>query len=65
MLDLKAMRDERRTPQERRAVKTFLTDTAIKRLQFAADYTGAHLYEIIEKLILEQLPEPSQLDGKK
>lgn len=57
MLNLDAMRENRREKAERRQFKTYLTDDAIARLQSAADYTGAHLYEIVEALALTELPE--------
>lgn len=60
MLDLNAMRAEHNGGFERRKqVKTFLTDEAHARINAAADYVGCPAYMIVEKLVLEHLPEPN------
>lgn len=57
MIDLEAIRRERNAGEDRLQVKTFLTPSAINRLKAAAEFAGCHQYEIIERLILEELPE--------
>lgn len=57
MLDIERMRKEKRDKAERRQFKTYLKQEAIERLQAVADYTGVFLYEIVEELILTELPE--------
>lgn len=64
MIDIEAMRREGRSKVERKPVKTFLSDEAIDRLSKAADYTGLYMYELIEKLILTQIPALTQIEGE-
>jgi len=61
VIDIKAMRDEGRAKVERKPVKTFLTDEAVERVRKVAEFTGLHMYEVIERLILTELPELAQL----
>ncbi|XAI95327.1 hypothetical protein [Nostoc phage Nsp-JY18] len=56
MLDLQAMRAEKPAPVKRKQVKTFLTDEAKQRLELAAQYVGCAQHEIVEALILSELP---------
>lgn len=63
MIDIEAMRRAGRVKVERKAVKTFLTAEAIDRLKKVADYTGLAMYEVLEKMILNELPEVAQIDG--
>ena len=56
MLDLQAMRAEKTPPAKRKQVKTFLTDEAKQKLELAASYVGCAQHEIIEALILNELP---------
>lgn len=57
MLDLEAIRAEKRPDRERKAVKTFLRTDLHLRVKRAAAYAGCHDYEIVEALIETHLPE--------
>lgn len=65
MINIEAMRERGRAKVERKAIKTFLTDEAQERLRAVSEYTGAHIYQLIEELILTQLPVPPEtLEGE-
>lgn len=57
MLDLEAMRRSSRGQKNRKQFKTYLTHEALERLQEASDFTGLFIYEIVEELVKEGLPE--------
>lgn len=64
MMDLKAMKTEHNGRfTDRKQVKTFLTEEAHARINAAADYVGCPAYMIVERLVLEHLPEPKKLKG--
>lgn len=62
MLNLEAMRAQSRQAVERRPLKTTITNEAFARLQAASDYTGLYIYEIVEALVMDGLPEASQIE---
>lgn len=57
MLDLEAMRrDARREWKGKRAFKTSISDEAYDRVMASAEFVGCFVYELIERLIMENLP---------
>ena len=63
-LDLDAMKTEHNGLfSSRKQVKTFLTTEAHDRINAAADYVGCPAYLIVERLVLEHLPDPETLKG--
>lgn len=57
MLDLTTMKTDIVTKRGKKAVKTFLTAAAHERLMLAAEFVGVSMHELVEKLIMTQLPE--------
>ena len=57
MLDLEAMRATKRHPDKKTQVKTFLTAKAKERLEMASQFVGCAQHELVEELIMTQLPK--------
>ncbi len=46
-----------------KSIVTPFTEEATERLRCAAEYTGMHMYELIEELIMTQVPKIEQLES--
>jgi len=61
VLDLSSLPKPDPAYKGRRAVKTFLSDEAHRRLVAASAVAGTHMYHVVEELILRYLPRTEPL----
>jgi hypothetical protein len=58
MLDLTSMKATVKDETEKSQVKTFLSDAARRRMRAAAEFVGVPQHAILERLIIDFLPDP-------